>query len=81
MIFNYFGICCFLVMQHVSYRYVYIFSSILPYIKSFMSIHHFSINLFYTPWKRQKTFDFMTFSGGIKMEHEAKIGQETSVKL
>ena len=24
---------------------------------------------FYTPWKRQKTFDFLTFSGGIEMEH------------
>ena len=22
---------------------------------------------FYTPWKRQKTFDFLIFSGGIEM--------------
>ena len=26
---------------------------------------------FYTPWKRQKTFDFPTFSGGIEMEYWA----------
>ena len=24
---------------------------------------------FYTPWKRQKTSGFLTFSGGIEMEH------------
>ena len=24
---------------------------------------------FYTPWKRQKTFSFLTFSVGIEMEH------------
>ena len=29
---------------------------------------------FYTPWKRQKTFSFLTFSGVIEMEHWAKIG-------
>ena len=23
---------------------------------------------FYTPWKRQNTFDFLTFLGGIEME-------------
>ena len=31
---------------------------------------------FYAPWKRQKTFDFLTFSGGIGMEHQAKMGQD-----
>ena len=29
---------------------------------------------FYTPWKRQKTFGFLKFSGGIKMEHLAETG-------
>ena len=29
---------------------------------------------FYTPWKRQKTKDFLTFSGDIEMEHSANIG-------
>ena len=27
---------------------------------------------FFTPWKCQKTFSFLTFSGGIEMEHWAK---------
>ena len=25
--------------------------------------------LFYTPWKHQKTFDFLMFSGGIEKDH------------
>ena len=29
---------------------------------------------FYTPWKRQKTYGFLTFSWGIEMEHWAKTG-------
>ena len=29
---------------------------------------------FYTPWKRQKTFGFLTFSGGIEMERWVKMG-------
>ena len=30
--------------------------------------HFFSpVSHFYTPWKRQKTFGFLTFSGGIEM--------------
>ena len=28
---------------------------------------------FYTPWKRQKTIGFLTFSGGIEMWHWTKI--------
>ena len=28
---------------------------------------------FYTPWKRQNTFGFLTFSGGIEMNHMAKM--------
>ena len=30
---------------------------------------------FYTPWKRQKTKGFLTFSGGIEMEHWHEMGQ------
>ena len=34
---------------------------------------HFSPMLhFYTPWKRQKTIGFLTFSGGIEMWHWTK---------
>ena len=29
---------------------------------------------FYTPWKQQKTFAFLTFSGDRKMERWAKLG-------
>ena len=29
---------------------------------------------FHTPWKRQKTYGFLTFSGGIKMWHWTKMG-------
>ena len=29
---------------------------------------------FYTPWKRKKTKSFLTFLGGIEMEHWVKIG-------
>ena len=35
---------------------------------------HFSTMFhFYTPWKRQKTFGFLAFSGGIEMEHSVKM--------
>ena len=32
------------------------------------------VSHFYTPWKRQKTFGFLTFSGGIEMWHWTKMG-------
>ena len=36
---------------------------------------HFSpVSHFYTPWKRQKTFGFLMFSGGIEMWHWTKMG-------
>ena len=35
----------------------------------FSPMFHFCI-----PWKRQKTEGFLTFSGGIEMEHWAKTG-------
>ena len=39
------------------------------------SLTHFSpVSHFYTPWKRQKTKGFLTFSGGIEMWHWTKMG-------
>ena len=29
---------------------------------------------FYTPWKRQKIFGFLTFSGAVEMQYSAKMG-------
>ena len=37
-------------------------------------LSHFDLMFhFYTSWKRQGTFGFLIFSGGIGMEHWAKI--------
>ena len=36
--------------------------------------HGIPMSHFYTPWKRQKTFGFLTFSGGIEMGHWTKMG-------
>ena len=36
---------------------------------------HFSPGMyFYVPWKRQQTFGFLTFSGGVELVHWAKMG-------
>ena len=40
----------------------------------FLFIHFTQMFHFYTPWKRQKTFGFLTFLGGIKMKHLGKMG-------
>ena len=48
-------------------------SSVLP---SNILLTHFSpVSHFHTPWKRQKTKGFRTFSGGIEMWHWTKMGQ------
>ena len=40
-----------------------------------LRLTHFSpVSHFYTPWKRQKTKGFLTFSWGIEMWHWTKIG-------
>ena len=40
------------------------------------TLTHFSpVSHFYTPWKHQKTFGFLTFSGGIEMWHWTKMGE------
>ena len=36
---------------------------------------------FYTPWKRQKTKGFLTFSGGIEMRHWREKGQQKTKNL
>ena len=44
-------------------------------IKVACVLTHFSpVSYFYTPWKRQKTKDFPTFSGGKEMWHWTKMG-------
>ena len=37
--------------------------------------HFSSVVDFYTPWKTSETFRFLTFSGGVEMEHWAKMDQ------
>ena len=45
---------------------------------SLVRLTHFSpVSHFYTPWKCQKTFGFLTFSGGLKMWHWTKMGWKT----
>ena len=47
---------------------------ILP-LSNQLTLTYFSpVPHFYTPWKRQKTFGFVTFSGGIRMWHWTKMG-------
>ena len=36
--------------------------------------HFWRMLLFYTPWKHQKTFGFLVFSGSIKREHWPEMG-------
>ena len=38
--------------------------------------HFWPMFPFYTPRKRQGTFDFLVFSGGIKWEHWPEMGNE-----
>ena len=42
--------------------------------QSFFLTHFSPVSHFYTPWKRQKTKAFLTFSGGIEMWHWTKMG-------
>ena len=37
--------------------------------------HFIPVSHVYTPWKRQKTFGFLTFSEGIEMEYRPKMDQ------
>ena len=45
------------------------------FLSSILLTHFSQMSHFYTPWKRQKTKSFLTFSGDIKMWHWTKMGQ------
>ena len=51
-----------------------------PFYEKFITINIMIINpltwcsICIPPWKRQKAKDFLTFSGGIEIEHWAKMG-------
>ena len=45
-----------------------------PEIWSMVLTHFSPVSQSYTPWKRQKTKGFLTFSGGIEMWHWTKMG-------
>ena len=53
-------------------------TSIIKYLKFSQNWKQILTNFspmfhFYSPWKRHKTFGFLTFSGGIEMEHWSKM--------
>ena len=52
--------------QSKNYFYIIVKPLALIYLSSPMLY-------FYTPWKRQKTFGFLRFLGGIEMEYWAKM--------
>ena len=43
-------------------------------VKQVILTHFSPVSYFYTPWKRQKTKGFLTFSWGIEMWHWTKTG-------
>ena len=48
----------------------------------FYELTHFSpVPHFYTPWKHQKTFGFLTFSGGIEMWHWTKMVNQIIISV
>ena len=71
------------VLSNSSYANAFVFVDFKTHHKGRLT--HFSpIPHFYTPWKRQKTIDFLTFSGGIKMWHSVNLQRKfplTSLKL
>ena len=59
------------------HRYLTILKKIdfnINLMQKFLLTHFSPVSHFYTPWKRQKTKGFLTFSGGIEMWHWAKMG-------
>ena len=52
---------------------VNIVNQVKAYLTHFSPMFHF-----HTSWKRQKSFNFLTFSGGVEMEHWAKLGEDVS---
>ena len=52
-------------------------ANIVNQVKAYLT--HFSPMFhFHTSWKRQKSFNFLTFSGGVEMEHWAKLDEDVS---
>ena len=49
------------------------FKTICTVIREKCLTHFSPISDFYTPWKRQKTYGFLKFSGGIDMWHWTKM--------
>ena len=39
------------------------------------------MSYFYTPWKRQKTKDFLTFSGSVEIENWSEKGQSKMLSV
>ena len=44
------------------------------FIQAVLLIHFSQVSRFYTPWNCQKSYGFLTFSGGIEMWHWTKMG-------
>ena len=60
-------------MEFLIYR-LHFFLIIYGCLEEYCFLTHFSsMFLFYTPWKCQKTFGLLTFSGGIEMEYLAEM--------
>ena len=53
-------------------RNVAVFKIIVTFF--YFLTHSSPVSHFYTPWKRQESKDFLTFSGGIEMWHWTKMG-------
>ena len=48
---------------------------LIPELSAYRKFTHFRTMFhFYTPWKCQKTFGFLTFLGGIEMEYWTRLG-------
>ena len=57
-----------LILLLIAYAYIVRIVAIWQRLTQFSPVSHF-----YTPWKRQKTKGFLTFSGGIEMWHWTKM--------
>ena len=51
-----------------AWAYAYVSKKIWKYFRSLLLTHFSPMFLFYIPWKCQKTFGFLTFSGSLEME-------------
>ena len=71
--------------QYLGYQLAFILKTLhhwfVFYEYRFLLTHFSPVFQFYTRWKSQKTKGFLTFSGGIEMEHWAKMGKKILVIL